>query len=289
MKLIASDLDGTLLNEVGEVSSENAAAIKRAQQQGITFVVVSGRSHEYARKPLQDVGITCPVICFNGAAIYSEEGKLIKKSPLSKSIAEQVLSKVLEDNLYLEVFTNECPYSTSYERFTQVIIDIFQTANPTMDKKTILQFARKRFEEENVQVVNDFQEVIDNEEVEVYKMLAFSKQQEPLESIRATLAPMEGLITTSSASRNLEFNDPEAQKGIALSYFADHIGVEMADVMSLGDNFNDETMLKMAGLGVAMGNAEEEIKALADFTTKTNTDHGVAFAIEEMLNNHLQK
>ncbi|WP_209121121.1 Cof-type HAD-IIB family hydrolase [Alkalihalobacillus sp. BA299] len=283
MKLIASDLDGTLLNEVGEVSSENTAAIRRVQQQGKTFVVVSGRSYEYARKPLQDVGITCPIICLNGAEIYSKEGKLVKKSPLAKSISKQVLSTCLGEDLYIEIFTNKGGYSTSYERYLQVVFDIFQTANPNIDKGTILQFARKRFVEEKVHLINDFQEVIDNEEVEVYKMLAFSRIHELLESIKATLTPIEGLVITSSASGNLEFNDLEAQKGIALSYFADYLGIEMGDVMALGDNYNDVTMLKMAGIGVAMGNADEEIKALADFTTKTNIDHGVAFIIDKMV------
>ncbi|WP_158211524.1 Cof-type HAD-IIB family hydrolase [Alkalihalobacterium alkalinitrilicum] len=287
MKLIASDLDGTLLNEVGEVSSENAAAIRKAQSQGILFVVVSGRSYEYARKPLQNVGITCPVICTNGAAIFSEEGKLVKKSLLHKRPAKQVLSTCLEEDVYMEIFTNKGGFSTNYERYLQVVLNIFETANPSINKETVLHFAEARFKDENIIVNNNFEEIIDDEEVEIYKMLAFSKQNSQLESIRASLTSVEKLVITTSASGNLEFNDIEAQKGIALRHFAQHLGIDMRDVMAIGDNFNDETMLKMAGLGVAMGNASEEIKALADVTTKSNIDHGVAFAIEERLHNRL--
>ena len=283
MKLIASDLDGTLLNEVGEVSAENASTIKKALELGIKFVVVSGRSFEYARKPLLAVGIKCPVICLNGAEIYSEDGQLLKKSPLQKRISQKILDACLEEDVYIEIFTNEGGYSTSYERFLQVVIDIFETANPHIDKETILQFAGKRFEEEKVQTVSDFSEVLADRDIEVLKMLAFSRNHHELERIHDNLTNVEQLVMTKSAQGNLEFNDPEAQKGIALNHLANLLGIEMVDVMAMGDHFNDVTMLKMAGIGVAMGNAEAEIKDLADFITKTNTDHGVAVAIEEML------
>src|SRR5690625_2376428 len=89
---------------------------------------------------------------------------------------------------------------------------------------------------------------------------------------------------TSSGAINIEFNHVDAQKGLALETLAKGMGIDMQDVMTLGDNFNDASMLQMAGRGVAMGNAEPEIKAMCDYTTKANDEHGVAVAIDEMLN-----
>ncbi|MDT8862865.1 HAD hydrolase family protein [Alkalihalobacillus sp. MEB130] len=92
---------------------------------------------------------------------------------------------------------------------------------------------------------------------------------------------------TKSAHGNLEFIDPQAQKVGELSHLAGLLEIEIADVMAMGDHFNDVTMLKVAGIGDAIGNAEAKIKELADLVTKTNIEHGAAFAIEGMLNKKL--
>jgi hydroxymethylpyrimidine pyrophosphatase-like HAD family hydrolase len=104
-----------------------------------------------------------------------------------------------------------------------------------------------------------------------------------LAAVREELSEESGIAITSSGDINLEFNHPEAQKGIALKSFAASLGIEMKDVMALGDNWNDASMLKMAGRGVAMANAEEGIKELCEYSTKSNIEDGVAAAIEEML------
>ncbi|OLO39023.1 hypothetical protein BTR23_10825 [Alkalihalophilus pseudofirmus] len=119
----------------------------------------------------------------------------------------------MKEDVYIEIFTNKGGYSTSYEQYLQVVLNIFETAHPTIDKETILHFAEKRFVVENIRLIDHFREIMDDEEVEIYKMLAYSKQNYQLKSIRTALTYVEKLVMTASASGNLEFNDVEAQKG----------------------------------------------------------------------------
>ncbi|RDW17395.1 Cof-type HAD-IIB family hydrolase [Oceanobacillus chungangensis] len=283
MKLIASDLDGTLLNEDGVVSEENAEAIKKAINQGIKFVVATGRSYEAASKPLQAVGITSPIISLNGAVSYGQDQGIIRKVTMDKEISRKILASCQKRDMYIEFFTNDGIYSGSREYFLQVLVDIMKSANPNITDEEVREKAELRFQAEPVTFIGNYEEIFSIESVEIYKILSFSHDKEKLAAVREELEAETGIAITSSGDINLEFNHPEAQKGIALDSFAASMGIEMNDVMALGDNWNDASMLQMAGRGVAMENAAEGIQDLCDYTTKSNIEHGVAAAIEEML------
>lgn len=283
MKLIASDLDGTLLNERSEISTENAEAIHQALAQGIEFVVATGRSYEAANIPLKKAGLSAPVISLNGALTYSLDQQVLRSVPMDQALARKLQLLCEEAGIYFELFTNNGVYSKSREHFLEVMIDIMKSANPNLSEAEIREGARQRFQAENVQFIGDYDDVFQMDGVQIYKILGFSMNPRKLADIRASLQDERELAVTSSGDINIEFNHPDAQKGIALDIFAKSKGIEMKDVMALGDNFNDASMLQMAGLGVAMGNAAEEIKAMCDAATKANDEHGVAVAIEEKL------
>ncbi|RDW22445.1 Cof-type HAD-IIB family hydrolase [Oceanobacillus arenosus] len=283
MKLIASDLDGTLLNEQGVVSEENAQVIKKAIDQGIKFVVATGRSYESASKPLKAVGIVSPVISLNGALTFSEERDIIRKVPLNMSESKKVLQVCQDEEMYIEFFTSNGIYSVSREHFQEVLVDIMKSANPHVSEEEVRKMADLRFQAEPVEFVDNYMEVFSIENLEIYKILAFSHEKVKLMNARKRLESEAGIAITSSGDINLEFNHPDAQKGIALEHLANSMGIDMDDVMALGDNWNDASMLQMAGRGVAMANAAEGIQDLCDYTTKSNIENGVAVAIEEML------
>ncbi|WP_067729445.1 Cof-type HAD-IIB family hydrolase [Oceanobacillus damuensis] len=283
MKLIASDLDGTLLNEDGIVSEENASAIRKALSQGIEFVVATGRSYDAASKPLQEAGITCPVISLNGAIAYTENKMELRSVPLDHGVSKKILEVCKAADMYMEFFTNEGIYSVSREYFLEVLIDIMKSANPQISDEEVREKAELRFQLEPVHFIENYEEIFKKKDIIIYKVLAFSLKQEKLKEVHAKMETEKDIKITSSGDINLEFNHPEAQKGIALKAFAESKGIGMADVMAIGDNWNDESMLKMAGRGVAMANAVPGIKELCGYQTKTNMEHGVAYAIEEML------
>lgn len=282
MKLIASDLDGTLLNERGAVSEKNAAAIKKALEHGYHFVAATGRSWDAASKPLQAVGINCPIISLNGAALYDERGNLLESIEMKREVAEKVLSVCREGDMYLEFFTNRGIFSQSREYFLEVLVDIMQSANPNLTAEEIREYAHLRFQYEPVEFIDDYSEIFAMDDLEIYKILGFSGDPDILSDVRQALEEETALTITSSGDINLEFNDPKAQKGIALQKLAERLDIPMQDVVAVGDNWNDVSMLKMAGLGVAMGNAADGIKEIADDVTTSNNEDGVARVIEEV-------
>lgn len=284
MKIIATDLDGTLLNNKHMISDENAEAIRQAKKAGVEVVVATGRSYSAAHKPLQEAGLVCPIICLNGAQIYTKTGELIYDAPLERSSCFRVQKACEEEGMYFEVFTNQGGFSDSRDKFVQVMVDITLSANPELKRENVEALAKKRFQDEDIEVIEDFEALFNNPEMIPYKILAFSILDEELEAVHNRLKEDRDLAITSSGFSNLEFNHPKAQKGIALSFYANKQGIDMKEVMAIGDNFNDESMITMAGFGVAMGNAEEGIKKVSDFVTKTNLENGVAHAIEKILN-----
>lgn len=283
MKLIATDLDGTLLDNEGKVSKENAEAIKRARELGIKFVVATGRSYDAARFPLQEVNINCPIISLNGALTYKTDQTIINQIEMDKEVARKILEVCQKHNMYIEFFTNSGIYSESREGFVRVLVDIMRSANPTISEQEIWDKANLRFQAEPVTFIDHYDKIFEIENLGIFKVLVFSTEQNRLKAVHKELERAADIAITSSGNINLEFNHPDAQKGFALKYYARQLGIDMKDVMTLGDNWNDASMLEMAGRGVAMANAADEIKRLCPYTTKSNIDHGVAVAIEEML------
>lgn len=283
MKLIATDLDGTLLNDEGMVSAENAEAIKKAMDLGIKFVVATGRSYDAAKMPLQEVNITCPIISLNGAVSYEVDQTIIHKIEMDQEVARKILKVCQKHDMYIEFFTSNGIYSESRDGFVKVLVDIMRSVNPTISEEEMRERADLRFQAEPVTFIDHYEDVFTIENLEIYKVLAFSTDQDELTAIHEELEREAGIAITSSGDINLEFNHPDAQKGYAVKSYAAKLGIDMKDVMTLGDNWNDASMLEMAGRGVAMANAADGIKELCGYTTKSNSEHGVAVAIEEML------
>ncbi|MDY0409082.1 Cof-type HAD-IIB family hydrolase [Virgibacillus soli] len=282
MRLIATDMDGTLLNEIGEVSKENAAAITRALEQGIEVVVATGRAYESAIRPLQHANLQLPIISLNGAISYTEDKQVVSEYPLTAEHAKIILQSCQRHQVYYEMFTNKGLLATNGDDFIQIMLEYMQATNHEVDSADIEAKVRQRFVDENVTFTSDFDQIVHDSKIEIFKILVFTNDQSKINQIKAELGDTPIAITASS-SISLEFNDTKAQKGIALQQFATSKGIDMRDVMALGDHLNDLSMLKMAGRGVAMGNATEEIKQICKHITKTNAEHGVAVAIEEIL------
>ncbi|MFB1050184.1 Cof-type HAD-IIB family hydrolase [Paraliobacillus sp. JSM ZJ581] len=284
MKLIATDLDGTLLNENGEISQTNANMLKEAIRQGIQVVVATGRSYQSANNVLEPIGLKLPIISLNGASFYTANGKKVRSVPLSKNLSSKIVDECKSKQVYFELYTNKGVYSPNRAEFIDVMVNIMLSANPAMSREEIEKRAELRFQEEDFNIINDFPALINNNDIEIYKALAFSLEVSVLDGIRNTFIDTSDIVITSSGYDNLEFNHPEAQKGIALSLFAAENNINLNDVMAIGDNFNDLSMLEIVGHSVAMGNAEQTIKNACSTVTAKNSEDGVAKAIEQILN-----
>ncbi|WP_404405526.1 Cof-type HAD-IIB family hydrolase [Jeotgalibacillus malaysiensis] len=281
IKLIASDMDGTLLNGSHEVGQETISAIKEAKEAGIEVIIATGRSYKEAVLPIKNAGLSLPLIVVNGAEIRDTEGKQLYQKGLNPEKAEEAADALEKLDVYFEIYTENGTYTNHKEHGIQLLIDIFLTSNPDTPLPHVQEEAANRYDDGHVHVVGDYHEVFNSSET-VYKFLAFSSKPEKLEQAKEALHQMGGLAISSSGKENLEITSVEAQKGIALDWYVKQRGIDPEDVMAIGDNYNDVSMMKLAGWSVAMGNAPKDIQELCRFVTFTNREEGVAKAIRKL-------
>jgi Cof subfamily protein (haloacid dehalogenase superfamily) len=283
MKLIAIDMDGTLVNKQLKVTKENSKVISQAVKDGHHVVIATGRSYDEARHTLEEAELHLPLICVNGAEIRSDEWEILSSTPLKFSQYEEIKSILDKEDIYYELYTSKGTYTDNREKAYEVMKDIVITSNPEATDDDVQKAALRRFRLGLVSVVGDFEKLLDQKDIEVYKFLAFSSDTEKLKRAFQHLQAVDDLAVSSSADNNLEITNSEAQKGVALKRFAEIKGIPMDNTMAIGDNYNDVSMLEIAGFPVAMGNAVDEVKDMAAFVTKENDQSGVAYAIQRFL------
>lgn len=268
-KLLASDLDETLLNSDKEVSKENIEAIEKAEAMGVKFVTASGRGIEQMRETVEAIGQSTKeneyVISFNGGAVSeSRSDEFLFVNGLSFDFANELYQKGQEYDVSVQVYTKEEIYIYNY----------------TEDEREFL--------EPGIKPIEVFDKTLDFlEGEEVVKILFMNEDHDYLEKINEDLKEMtKGCDLSYSSNRYLEFNQKGANKGAALEYLADHLGIAMEDTIVIGDNFNDLSMFQRAGFSVGVKNMREELKSTVDYITESSNDeHAVAEVIEKFILN----
>jgi Cof subfamily protein (haloacid dehalogenase superfamily) len=283
IKCIASDMDGTLLNSLQQVSQENKEAILKAQSQGIEVVIATGRSYQEVRFVLDEADLHCPAICVNGAEVRTKEGEILSATPIEKHVAKKASEKLMEKDIYFEVYTNKGTYSLDPNKAVAIIVDIVVSANPDVKPEDVVKRAQERTRHGLVHQVESYDVLFNDETHQIYKLFGFALDSDRREAAENALEELTELAVSSSGHNNLEITHRNAQKGIALETFVKSKGIDIAETMAMGDSFNDVSMLERVGRAVAMGNADYEIKTVCDVITATNDEHGVAKAILEVL------
>ncbi|MBH0169817.1 MAG: Cof-type HAD-IIB family hydrolase [Bacillota bacterium] len=283
MKLIAIDMDGTLVNRQLKVTKENSETIKEAVNDGHHVVIATGRSYDEAKHTLEDADLHLPLICVNGAEIRSEGWEILSSIPLTFEQYEDIKKILDEEDIYYELYTSKGTFTDNREKAYEVMKDIVLTSNPEATDDDVQKAALRRFRLGLVSVVGDFDKLLSENGIEVYKFLAFSSDTAKLQRAFQHLKGVDSLAVSASADNNLEITNSEAQKGVAVQRYAELKGISLKDTMAIGDNYNDVSMLEVAGFPVAMGNAVDEVKEMASFVTKENDESGVSFAIKKFL------
>ena len=283
IKCIASDMDGTLLNSYQQVSQENKEAILKAQDQGVEVVIATGRSYQEVRFILDEADLHCPVIGVNGAEVRTKEGEILSATPIDKHVAKRAAEKLMEKDIYFEVYTNQGTYSLDPSKAVAIIVDIVVSANPEVKPEDVVKRAEARTSHGLVHQVESYDLLFNDETHQIYKLFGFAIDSDRRKAAAASLEELTELAVSSSGHNNLEITHRNAQKGIALETFVKSKGIDISETMAMGDSFNDVSMLERVGRAVAMGNADYEIKTLCDVITATNDEHGVAKAILEVL------
>ncbi|ALP35632.1 phosphatase [Paenibacillus sp. IHB B 3084] len=282
MKLFAIDLDGTLLNEEAKISKVNADAIRKAQQQGVQVTIATGRAAYDAWIKLEEAELVTPVIGANGATVHDAHRRQLTSTPMDRSETFEVLSWLRENDFYYEVMTDRAIYSPQNgHQLLAVEMDRLLSANPDISLDALLHAAEKQYEQTGHTRIPSYEDI--PLDVEIYNVLCFSFDQAKLNRGRERYREFPGLNMVISSDRNFEVEHRDASKGNALRYLADHLGISMEEVAAVGDSYNDISMLTMAGKGIAMGNAKDDIKAVCSEVTLTNVKNGVAHTLLNIL------
>lgn len=237
IKLIAIDMDGTLLNDQHEISEENRKAIKQANEQGIHVVISTGRTRLTCGELVDSLSLSSYLITVNGSEIWDGTGKLIERQLLDTEHIEKMwgLKQQYNTNCWAasvgNVWRDEFPEDFSLHEWMKFGFD--------------------------------------------------TKDDKIRETILGELTQNQALEISNSSPTNLEINAAGVNKARAIEKVCERIGITMDEVLALGDSLNDLAMIKEAGCGVAMGNAQSLVKESADWVTATNLEDGVAKAIRK--------
>lgn len=270
IKLIALDLDGTLLDSQKRLSSRNERALKECIRRGIEVVPCTGRIWCGAPEAVRLFPGIRYAITTNGAVIEDVAGhKILDEQKMSCSLTLEILELAKQFHTMYDVYAGGRAFGES--RFIGHMGEF--GISPVLQKMV----------RETRQIVPDVIECVRelNQPAEKVNYF-FGDGAERLRAREALLARGD-VIVSSSFSNNLEINAQGATKGEAILRLAAHLGLKPEQTMGIGDGENDVTMIQMAGIGVAMGNAVESLKEDADFVTSANDDDGVAEAIERLV------
>lgn len=281
-------MDGTLLTSHLSISELNKDAVLKAQEQGIEFMVATGRAYTEAKPPLEDAGIRCGMITGNGAQAFDADGNEIFTISIDKKIAKKVMAILRENGLYFELMTSKGVYSDSQPQRLENFATLLAENIPHITFKMAIAMASTHLNMLHINYTESYDELIESDDIEVLKVITFSDGgQEVLQPIAREIEKLDDVHVTSSFPNNIEINHKEAQKGVAVKRLAEAKGIDLKEVMTIGDNFNDVSMLEVASVSFAMGNAEDGVKKVAKYEAETNVNDGVGKAILRAISENL--
>ena len=289
IKLIASDMDGTLLNSNHDIDKETIDAIREAEEAGIIFAISTGREYDSVKEVLDKHNIKAQCILSNGAEYRDEEGNILDIVNIDLEIARKIIDTLDSKKFSARMFTNKGIFTTSTrEEALQEVINRTMSFNPELTENEAREISENLRFFTALQYINNLDEFFaDN--LEVRKFVAFHRDIELIDEMKREIGKIEGLAVSSSFRDNIEITDINAQKGIILEQVATKLSIAREEVMILGDSFNDYSMFEIFEETVAMDNAIPEVKAIAKYITDSNDNLGVAKAIRNVLNNEMNK
>lgn len=266
IKLLAIDLDGTLLNSFHEISNQNIKAIQLAKEKGVSVIIATGRPGQLVKSIVKKLDITDNIIVSNGGVI----GHPFKEHPLySKTLSSDIVKKVVDycelNNLIYLLYTKDAIISRPNFR-----VDFFQNRNKDLP------------EDEHV-IFRDVDEFDNIYEVLPNKILIVEENKHKFKSAKEYFRSIENTSIVSSQTTFIDVSPINVSKGKTLEYYAKVMGIDKSEVAAIGDQDNDISMLEYAGTAIAMENATLGCLEVADYVTLSNNNHGVAYAIKEFI------
>lgn len=282
-KLLATDLDGTLLNEQKEIDLENIQAIHEYRERGGRVVICSGRSPLSTRWIANSIGLKGePIIAYNGAIILDEDGEIMEQAVFQHSHLLSFWELCEGEGIYAHFYEGDTllvPRETKWNKHW--IENNIPTLEKTGSRAEELASFRSKCQ---VKRVDDFYQYLKSNQPDITKIAVFDEGGRLADFSKVIAEQVEGLEISSSLNfLNLEISPSGVSKASSLLKLSEKYDIPISQIAAIGDNYNDSLMLSAAGLGIAMGNAPDEVKAVADQVTYSNHEAGVAHAIRRFL------
>ena len=273
IRLIASDIDGTLLNPQFQISKEDLTALERAHAAGIEIVLVTGRRHNFALPIAKQLGFDLWLISSNGAITRSLSGETFHRDLMPRETCRELCTA-------MQAFRGNTVLTFDKETKGAIVIERLDDLNASI----------RRWLEKNmayIEFVVPIEQALTADPVQSMFCGSMARMSEALRALEGSgMGNRITILRTEYPDRNLSMIDvlnAGCSKGHALQRWAAHRGLGREQVMAIGDNHNDVEMLEFAGLPVIMGNACEELRGRGWTVTLGNDQCGVAAAVAEVV------
>lgn len=287
LKLVAIDLDGTMLNQYGIVTQNTKKSIKKAQENGMEIMIASGRPIDSVKTISKEIGSENYFISGNGSIIYDiKKDEIIYENVLKKQKALEIIKICEENSIFYNVYTEK----EIIAKNLQYNVLYYHKENLTKSEE----------DKTHVNIVEDIYDYIEKTDSKVLKVMICDKHQTIFNAIIRKLKEVDDIevLEVSHMSRKIirqgteeipieyfytEISAKNVDKWTALEFLKEKLQISSDEIVAIGDNVNDKKMIEKSGYGIAMGQSAPQIKEIADYITDSNVDDGVANALDKLL------
>jgi len=261
IRFIAIDIDGTLITPDKRITNPVREALEYAEKKGVMVSLITGRLYPTCKRYSLELGISGPCIIYQGAMIIdSRTDRVLQEIRVPKRVALEIIKYSRENSLSLNVYMDQYTFYT--------------------EKPNEYSILDAQLNEVEIQIVEDIERIVTNDPLK----LMFVGEPNTISSLETFFTSKDDSYSaTTSLPQFLEIVGKKATKKDALEWLSKRLKIEQEEIMAIGDSHNDISMIEWAGIGVAMGNADEKVKKVADFITLSNTEDGVAYAIKKFI------
>ena len=285
-KLITIDLDGTLLNKYGEVTEYTKNVIKKTTDKGVLVVLASGRISESVLMIAKEIGANKYYISGNGSVLYDmQKDEIIYENYLNKEKVLEIIELCDKNSIYYNIYTENAVLAKSLNY--NVAFYNYENTKKSSDKKTDINIVEDMYSYIKNSNINKFLKITicDESKIVFSSIIKKIKNIEDIDVLEVSHMSQKKIKTGTKEVEVGYFYTEVSSKNVDKWYAIEKVmqieNIKQEEVMALGDNNNDIVMIKNAGLGVAMGHSNNEVKKVADYITENNNEDGVAKAIEK--------
>ena len=262
IKMIATDIDGTILPYHGEFSKNIKNCIKKLDNSGIKVILVTGRMHSSATPLAAQLGLNLPIISYQGGLIKDMKGKTLFQTELPSNIAKEIIQWGRENNVHLNLYIDDKLYVEEDDEIIKYYI-----------QGKFVDYTVCSFDDLKIKNVNKLLAIDIHNADRVTSWVDILKQRYP------------DLYIVKSTPYFCEIGSSDAKKSLGVEFLCKMWGIDKSEVMTIGDQNNDIDLVQSGGIGIAMGNSTTELKQVADYITDTVENDGFVQAVEKFVFN----